>query len=282
MRVAVIGATGVIGRHVIPRLLEHGHLVRAIVLHPERAAWQSVLGVEVVPGNILDRSTLQGVTDGCEVAINLATSIPRPGQPGDYSMNDRIRREGTRNFLDACFEGGAHRFIQQSITFLYGTHGSQIMTEDAPLKPPPVVYSAIDMEDTVRAAPIDWLILRGGALYGPGTGREDHWRQLAQEGQLRWIENGGRLISLIHVVDLARAFVAASQHGRSGSILNVVDDDPVTERDLYTYLAAQIGAPAPGPGGGPPPPFPACSNARAKSELSWAPLYPSYRSGLVW
>jgi nucleoside-diphosphate-sugar epimerase len=281
MRVVVIGATGVIGRHLVPRLVEYGHEVRAIVLHPERAAWLSVLGVEVVPGNILDRPTLQGSVHGYEMAINLATSVPRPGQPGDYSMNDRIRREGTRNFLDACIDGGADRFIQQSITFLYGDHGAQLMTEDMPLQPPPVAQSAVEMEDIVRAAGLDWLILRGGALYGPGTGREDHWRKLAQDGQLRWTGDGDTFISLIHVADFARAFVAAIQRGRPGNILNVVDDDPVTERDLYTYLAAQIGAPAPRPGGHPSPPSLACSNARAKSELSWAPVYPTYRSGLV-
>ena len=96
----------------------------------------------------------------------------------------------------------------------------------APLRPGPVIQSAADMEELVRQAALAWCILRGAMFYGAGTGLEERWRQAARTGELILPGDGSDRISLIHVVDMARAVVAAVESAPAGSIYNVVDDEP--------------------------------------------------------
>lgn len=280
MKILVVGATGVLGRNVVPRLVERGHAVRAIVRRPEQARFLEHVGSEPMIGDIFDRDSLNRAAHGCEAALHLATAIPKSGSQ-DWSLNDRIRREGTRNFIAAASHGGVKRYIQQSITLLYGDKGQAIVDESAPLQLTPVSQSAADMEDLVRASTLDWCILRGGLFYGAGTGREDEWRQAARQNRLALPGDGRDLISLVHVVDMARAVVAATEHTRSGSVYNIVDDEPVSYKRLFTYIAAQLDLAAPQAGGPKYLPSLGCSNARVKQELSWQPSYPGYRSGLA-
>jgi nucleoside-diphosphate-sugar epimerase len=254
--------------------------VRVVVRDAERLSYFRQMGVEAAIGDILDLGSLQTAAGGCEAALHLATAIPRSGER-DWSLNDRIRREGTRNLIAAATKNGVRRYVQQSIAMLYGDTGQEVVTESAPLRPSPVIQSAADMEDLVRASTLDWCILRGGLFYGPGTGREEDWRQAAQEGRLVYPADGSDLLSQVHVVDMARAVVLATEKARPGSVYNIVDDEPVSYTRLYSFVAAQLGAPEP-TGGGPRVlrSF-ACSNARVKEELGWEPAYPSYLSGLA-
>jgi 2-alkyl-3-oxoalkanoate reductase len=287
MKIAVIGATGVLGRQVIPRLVERGHHVRAIVRQPAQAERLQRLGVEALLGDILHPDMLVPATIDCDAALHLATAIPKAGQAPDWRMNDRIRREGTHNFAGACQTNGVRRYVQQSITFLYGDHGTHLVDEGAAIQPSPSAQSAVDMESFVQAARFDWCILRGGLFYGTGTGRDDQWRQAAQAGTLQLPGDGSALISLVHVVDMARAVVMAVERATARSIYNVVDDQPVDYRTLYYYVAAQVNGAEPRPGGevvlrgGVVLPSLGCRNTRMKTELGWEPLYPTYRSGLA-
>lgn len=280
MKVLVVGATGVLGRNVVPRLIERGHTVRAMVRRPEQALFLEFIGAEPVPGDILDQQSLERGAGGCEIALHLATAIPS-SSGGDWSLNARIRREGTRNLLSSAANNGIRRYIQQSIAFLYGDNGQKIVDESAPLRPTPIIQSAADMEETVRASSLEWCILRGGSFYGPGTGSEEAWRREAQQGDLILPGDGEDLISLVHVVDMARAVVTAVEEARPGSIYNVVDDEPVSYKRLYAYIATQTGAQPPQAGGPKAPRSLGCSNAKIKAELSWQPVYPTYCSGLV-
>lgn len=281
MNVAVIGATGVLGRHVVPRLVERGHHVRAIVRRPVQADRLQRMGIEAVLGDILDGDTLVPAIGGCEAALHLATAVPKPGEVQDWSMNDRIRREGTHSFLTACQTNGVRRYVQQSITLLYGDHGTQIVDESAAVQPTPLTASAVDMESLVRNTDFEWCILRGGLFYGRGTGRDDEWRKAAQAGTLQLPGDGISLLSLVHVVDMARAVVLAVERAAARSIYNVVDDRPVAYRTLYHYVAAQVDGPEPRPGGDVVLPSLGCSNRRIKTELGWEPLYATYRAGLA-
>jgi nucleoside-diphosphate-sugar epimerase len=279
MQILVVGATGVLGRQVVPRLVERGHSVRAVVRRPEAAHGLAAAGVEIAAGDILEAESLLAAARGCDAALHLATAIPKPG--GDWSRNDRIRRDGTRNLLAAAAANGVRRYVQQSIVMLYGDTGQTSVDEAAPLQPSPVIQSAADMEQMVQAAALDWCILRGGLFYGAGAGLEDGWRQAARAGTLQLPGDGSDLISLIHVVDMARAVVLAVEGAPPGSIYNVVDDEPARYADLLAYVAAQVGS-SPPPTGGPRrmASF-GCSNAKIKRELGWQPAYPSYRSGLA-
>jgi 2-alkyl-3-oxoalkanoate reductase len=280
MNVLIIGATGVLGRNVIPRLLEGGHHVRAIVRRSQSVRYLEQAGVEVRSGDIFDRSSLEAASIGCDAALHLATAIPKDGNR-DWSLNDRVRREGTRNLLDAVLKNGVRRYIQQSITLLYGDNGRQIVDESAPLQVSPISQSAADMEEMVRSSGIEWSILRAGIFYGTGTGREDGWRQSARAGNLALPGDGSDLISLIHVVDMARAVIAALERAPAASIYNIVDDDPVSYKRLFDHVAAQLGADSPQAGGPKFLPSLGCSNAKARRDLGWIPAYPNFLSGLT-
>lgn len=281
MKIAVIGATGVLGRQVIPRLVERGHQVRAIVRLPAEAERLERMGLEAVIGDILEPDLLLPATAGCDGALHLATAIPRSGQVQDWSLNDRIRREGTQYFVAACQANGVRRYVQQSITLLYGEHGQEIVDEEAAIQANPITQSAVEMEAIVRATGFEWSILRGGLFYGPYTTREDEWRRALRAGELQLPDDGRDLISLVNVVDMARAVVAAADNAPPGNVYNIVDDEPVSYRRLFTYLAAQLDTAGPPPGGPQFLPSLGCSNEKAKRELSWHPLYASYRSGLA-
>jgi 2-alkyl-3-oxoalkanoate reductase len=120
MRVAVLGATGVVGRHVVPRLCEHGHEVRAVVRSEADAQTLRAIGIEAAHGDIFDVQSLRQAVERCSAALHLATAAPRPDQARSWALNDRIRREGTANLLEACRNAGVQRYVQQSIAFLVG------------------------------------------------------------------------------------------------------------------------------------------------------------------
>ena len=280
MRMFVVGATGVLGRHTLPRLVERGHSVAVVARRPEDVARLRRLGFDAHRGDILDAESLREPLRGCEVALHLATAIPthRPGVGWD--LNDRIRREGTRNLLAAAQQQGVRRYVQQSITLLYGDGGDQLISEDHPLAPYPRIASAFEMEEAARASSLEWVMLRGGSFYGPGTGREDAWYREAEAGTLTVPGDGSALLSLIRVEDMARAVVLAAEAAPAGAIYNVVDDVPVSYRELYNFVAARKMLPEP-PAGGPPVTSLGCSNTAIQRALGWEPAWPSYRSGLA-
>jgi uncharacterized protein YbjT (DUF2867 family) len=96
MQVAVIGATGIVGRHVVPRLREHGHHVRAVVRSEADVEALRCVGIEALRGDILDRHCLRQAVEGCSVAFHLATAAPRPGQAPNWALNDRIPAVNTQ------------------------------------------------------------------------------------------------------------------------------------------------------------------------------------------
>jgi uncharacterized protein YbjT (DUF2867 family) len=185
MKVLVVGATGVLGRNVILRLVEAGHSVRAVVRREEQARFlQQWQGVEALIGDISDRQSLERAASGAQAALHLATAIPK-NDSQDWSQNDRVRMEGTRNLLDALVIQGVRRYVQQSIVLVYGKQGNEIVDETALLQMTAINRSAIEMEEMVRASGLAWSILRGGLFYGPGTGREEGWWQAARQGVLK-------------------------------------------------------------------------------------------------
>jgi 2-alkyl-3-oxoalkanoate reductase len=280
MQIGVVGATGVLGRQVIPRLQERGHTVRAVVRQTAQAEMLRRLGVEAFLGDILDGDSLRAPMAGCDAVLHLATAIPRRGEPRDFTRTDRIRREGTRNLLDAAREGGVRRYIQQSIVFVYGDRGTELADECTPVQPESRP-SATDMERMVQESSLDWCILRGGLFYGPLSGLEAGWRQDLQSGTLRLPGDGNVRLSLVHEADMARVVVLATEQAPPLSTYNVVDDQPVTYRDLFGHLAALTGAPPPAPGGAMDLPDLGCRNGKLKADLGWTPAYPTYRSGLL-
>ena len=95
-----------------------GAHVRALVRRPEAAGVARACGADVRIADIFDEASLVAAMEGCEISINLATSLPGPSGRGDYAVNDRVRREGAPIWLKACERAGVTRVIQQSIAMV--------------------------------------------------------------------------------------------------------------------------------------------------------------------
>jgi nucleoside-diphosphate-sugar epimerase len=286
-RIAVLGATGVYGRHLVPRLIAAGHRVRALVRRPQAAGLAAACGAELAAADIFDEASLRAGLAGCDLAINLATSLPSSSRPGgDFAKNDQLRREGTPVWVRACREAGVPRVLQQSIAMVHAG-GGNAWADETTFHPVgadvagAAIQAARAMEASIEGSGLDWLILRGAFFYGPGTGLDDDWFARAQAGKLRLPGDGGDFVSLVHVADMAAATLAAIARWPSRQALIVADDRPTTWRDLLGYVCAIVSSQPPQPGGRSLMPSFRVKNARAKELLSWAPWYPDYRAGLV-
>jgi nucleoside-diphosphate-sugar epimerase len=289
LRIAVLGATGVYGRHLLPRLTALGCRVRALVRKPEAARLAAECGAEVVQADIFDLAALRAGLAGCDLAINLATSLPNPSKPaqGDFAANDQLRRTGTPIWVRACREAGVTRVLQQSIAMTHAGGGSAWADEttlhalagDDPFSA--AVAAVRAMETTVVESGLDWLILRGALFYGPGTGFDDDWFARARAGKLRLPGAGEDYVSLVHICDMAAATVAATQRWPSRQALIIADDEPVQWRDLLSYVCLLAGANPPEAGGPARMASFRVSNRRARELLDWVPGYASFRTGLI-
>lgn len=288
MRIAVLGATGVYGRHLIPRLSAAGYRVRALAREPARARIAAACGAELMAADIFDEASLRGGLVGCDVAINVATSLPRPtSERGAYARNDQLRREGTGFWVRACRDAGVGRILQQSIAMVHAGGGDAWADETTfhPIDQESSVGATIaavrEMEATVAESGLDWVVLRGGLFYGPGTGLDDDWFARAGAGTLRLPGEGHDYVSLVHIADMAAATVAAVDRGPSCQALIVADDHPARWRDVFGHVCAVSGSNPPEPGGRALMPSLRVRNSRAGEVLSWTPSYKDYRAGLV-
>jgi nucleoside-diphosphate-sugar epimerase len=281
MDVFVTGGSGVLGHAVIPALVAAGHRVEALVRTDADGAIVSGLGARPVHGDLLDPRGLAPIH--ADAVAHFASSIPRPDRDtGSWATNDRIRTEGTRTLLAAAAAGSVRRVLGYSVVWVYGDHGDDWVTEDTPLPAEvhPPVQSALALEEAVRASGLEWVILRGARLYGPGTGTTEQLLAAAASGTLRTESDGSAFQSLVTAEDTAQAAVLALERVTPATVLNVVDDQPLRERELYAVLAAQVGGPQPARGAvGPSWGSLRVSNARARS-YGFRPRYPNVVAGL--
>ncbi len=308
MRVFLAGATGVIGRRLLPMLIARGHDVTGMTRSSERAEWLRSLRARAVILDALDEHAVVAAVGEAEpeAVIHQLTSIPQRLDPHsierDFQANDRLRSEGTRILVAAAQAAGAERILAQSVAFSYapgppGTIHSEsdplLGGENAPAGFRRSAESLRALERQVLGA--GGLVLRYGYFYGPGTAisSSGSMGQDVSRRRLPVIGGGAGVWSLIHIDDAATATLAALSRGDSGAY-NIVDDEPAPVAQWIPALAAALGAK-------PPRRVPAlvarplagaygvhtmtrgqgASNAKARRELGWAPAQPSWRSGFT-
>lgn len=281
MKIAVAGPTGVLGRAVIPLLLQQGYEVRALARSVEKARQLLPQNIEIAACDLLSPDLDEKIaTDiqGCEAVMHLATSIPQNfARPNAWDANTRLRTEVVRTLLRASLEVGVETYIQQSITMAYPDCGENWITEDVPLDTSPerasVCAPVIAMEGMIRNVPthqLQWCILRGGSFVGRDTFQDRTIENIRAGREIIPCE-GRNFVSLIHVADMAAAVVAALKYAPAGSVFNVVDE-PLRQHEYSDRLAGSIGANKPQRDfDSPCPPSWRCSHQLAKSMLNWRP-----------
>jgi 2-alkyl-3-oxoalkanoate reductase len=307
MRVFVAGATGALGRRLVPLLVAGGHQVTAMTRSPGKAAGLRAAGAEPVVADALDRdAVLAAVAEARpEVVVHqltaLAGALDFRRFDESFAATNRLRTEGTDHLVAAARAAGARRLVAQSFTgWPFARVGGPVKTEDDPLDPDPPaeLRRTLDairrLESAVLGADgLEGLVLRYGGFYGPGTsvGAGGSMLEDLRRRRFPMVGAGTGVWSFVHIDDAAAATVAAVERGAPG-IYQIVDDDPAPVSAWLPELAAAVGA-------RPPRRLPAwvarlvagehavvmmtevrgASNAKARRELGWRPAWPSWRQG---
>ncbi len=304
MKVFLAGATGVIGRRLVPMLLAEGHRVTGTTRYPAKAEVLRAAGAEPVVVDAFDATALTTAVKEAEpdAVIHMLTSLPPRLDPRkmerDLAANDRLRSEGTPNLVAAARAAGTRRIVAESIAFAYapGTPGTlhhehDPLFLDAPKSFQRTARALADLEQSVLGA--EGVVLRYGFLYGPDTMLSPSGSIVEDLRRRRMpiVGAGTGVWSLLHVDDAARAALRALDRERSG-VFNIVDDEPAPVSAWLPALAAAVGAPRPwrvptaiarlaagSYGVSVMTESQGASNELAKSELGFEPAYASWREG---
>ena len=299
MRVAIAGATGVLGRRMVRQLLERGHGV--VGLARDEKGMQTIrrLGGEAVAADIFDARSLAKAFGQADVVIHAATSIPTDvsGGRAAWELNDRLRREGTRALTAAAAMLGAKTYLQQSVVWVARPADDSFFEEKTAVGTPGELYrSAFDGERIAAEAGerygFNVAVLRCGGFYAPDAQHTRTFAQALLKRRLPLIGAGDVVSANIHADDAAHAFVAAAEAGRTG-LWHVTDDEPTTIREMLLDFARELGAPTPRR-------LPLwlarffvpgsvidfftrstrTSNRLFREEVGWSPRFPSFKVGL--
>ena len=308
MRVFVAGATGAVGKQLVPRLVAAGHEVHGMTRSDSKTALLEELGAVPVVADALDPDRVAEVVARAEpdVIVHELTAIGELDMrrfDRAFALTNRLRTEGTDHLLSAGQAVGVERFVAQSHILAYGHTGAAVKTEQdeafavAPPKKMRQAVAAIrHLEEAVLGAPwTEGIVLRYGHFYGPGTSMaaDSEELELVRRRKFPVVGDGAGVWSFIHVADAAEATLAAIEHGSRG-VYNVVDDDPAPVAEWLPALAEELGAQ-------PPMRVPrfvgrlfagdvgammmteirGASNAKAKRELGWRPAHASWRQGFT-
>jgi 2-alkyl-3-oxoalkanoate reductase len=304
MRVLVAGATGVVGRQLVPQLIAAGYQVTATTRSADKAAGLRAAGADAAVVDGLDSIAVGETVARAEPEIVIHQMTALAGNfdlrhiERTFAMTNKLRTAGIDNLLAAAQAAGARRVIAQSYSGWPNIRtGGPVKTEDDPFDPDPpkAMRSTLDaikhLEQAVVASPLEGVVLRYGNLYGPGA--TDLMVDMLERRQVPVIGNGAGIWSFLHVQDAASAAVAALDRGAAG-VYNIVDDEPAPVSEWLPVLAAAVGAK-------PPHRIPAwlgrlaageaavsmmtkvrgSSNAKAKREMRWELAWPSWRDGFA-
>lgn len=309
MRILVAGATGALGKQLVPRLAAGGHDVTGITRSDAKQRMIRDMGARAAVADALDAEAVARVVAQTEpeVIVHQLSALSGAMNARSYremlEATNRLRIEGTDHLLAAGRAIGVRKFVAQSYCgsgMPFARTGGPVKTEEDPLDPAPVgdMRAGIDalrhLENAVTGA--DWtegIVLRYGGFYGPGTSlaRGGEHFEMIRKRKMPVIGSGAGIWSFVHIEDAADATMIAIERGRRG-IYNIVDDDPAPVNEWLPAAAAALGARKPlrvprwlgrlvaGEG------FTVmmtevrgASNAKAKRELGWTPRHPSWREG---
>jgi 2-alkyl-3-oxoalkanoate reductase len=307
MKVFVAGATGGLGRRLVPILVASGHQVVAMTRDRDKARLVRDLGATPVVADGLDRAAVMAAVLGAEpeIVIHQMTALLgvksfRKFDEG-FAQTNRLRTEGLDYLLEAARTASARRFIAQSFgNWNYERTGSTLKTEDDPLDPHPPARMSETMnairylENALAVSDdIEGIALRYSNFYGPGAhiGEGGPFIDQVRRRKLPIIGNGAGVWSFTHVDDAATATILAMDRGEPG-VYNIADDEPAAvavwlpelavaleakpPRRVPTWLGRLVGGE---PGVSLFTKIRGASNAKAKRELGWQLIYPSWRDG---
>jgi len=243
VKVAVTGATGVIGRSAVTSLIAAGHEVRGMARTPQKAEKLQVMGAEAVVTSLADHDGLVAMFEGCDAVCNFATHIPvglTAAWARSWRTNDRLRTEGVRRVVDAAREAGVRRLVQESVSFLYADQGDEWVDEYSPVAITPATEPASVGESHVQEYQCEsrvGVVLRFGTIIGNDALTRWHLKA-AEGGRPFGLGSPEGWTHVVHTDDLGGAVLAAL--AAPTGVYNV-GADPLRRSDLVHGYAEAVG-----------------------------------------
>ena len=244
MKVLVAGATGVIGRQLVPLLVGLGHEVVGLSRTAAGCDTLTELGATGLRGDVLDAEPLAELVRSAAPAVVINQVTDLGGL--NFAENARVRRDGTHNLARASRWAGVRRFISQSIAWAYGpgdapAREAEALDVDSVGRRKATVDAVVAAEGDAMQLP-EHVVLRYGMFYGPGTWHSGGGLYARQLREGTFAASDG-VVSFIHVADAAAA-AAAALDWPSG-IVNVVDDEPAAGVEWVRETCRAVGVPVP-------------------------------------
>ena len=245
MNVFVAGATGVVGRRLVPLLAGAGANVTAVARSDAKAAQLEKQGAKPVRVDLFDPAAVEAAVAGSDAVINVATKIPsglRILMPGAFRENIRIRTEASQNLALAAINTRARTFIQESFAPTYPDRGDEWIDESVPIQPTSYVRSVLDAESAAAEFTRSGgkgIVLRFSMFYGPQSSLTLDAVKSVRRGFVPAFGAGDAYMSSIWIDDAAAAVFAALSV--PAGTYNVTDDIPVQRREAFDLLAAELG-----------------------------------------
>jgi dihydroflavonol-4-reductase len=237
MRIAVTGATGFLGRHLVPELGRRGHEVVPMSRHSAR------------PGDILDRGYVASCLRDCQMVFHLAARVGSGFRPREYEVN----LAGTRNLVEVSEELGVSRFVHISSLAVMGEDRRHVGTDETTPVPEdlPDRYSISKAAgermvlDAHRGTPV--VVIRPGWVWGPGDEGTRELFDMVRRGSFRFIGDGENLTYFVHVRNIVQLLASLVEIDPfpSGEVFNITDGDRRSMRDFVNDIAGGLGVERP-------------------------------------
>lgn len=282
MRVLIVGP-GYVGLALGREMVRRGHEVFGLSRSGDASGELNTAGLHPLAGDITRPETLLDLPAQYDWVVNCVSSSY--GGADDYR---RVYLQGARNLLTWLEPTPPAKFVYTSSTGVYGQNDGSLVDESAPTEPPTdtsrvLVETEQAILKSVRERNFPAVVLRVAGIYGPGRG---WWFKQFLAGEARLEGEGRRTLNMIHRDDVAGCLIAALERGRPGEVYNAVDDEPVTQRDFFLWLATQLNRPMPL---SVPEDAEATrkrgvtnkrlANAKLKAELGYHFKFPTFREG---
>ena len=294
MKIFVAGATGVIGRRLVPILIEAGADVTGVARSDEKERQLQKQGATPLRVDLFEPAAVETAVAGHDIVINMATKIPsgmRVFAPGAFNENIRIRTEASQNLASAAIATRARRFIQESFSPAYPDRGDEWIDEEVSIEPAKYIASVRHAEsaaDEFTRSGGAGVVLRFSMFYGPDSSLTLDMLKAVRSGFAPTFGGGDAYMSSIYTDDAASAVFAALSV--PAGVYNVTDDMPMCRREAFDLLAKAMRVRAPrimpkwvtnafGSIGDALGRSHRVSNAKLKNASGWAPKVPSLREG---
>jgi nucleoside-diphosphate-sugar epimerase len=282
MRVLIVGC-GYVGLPLGAELVRLGHEVFGLKRSASGEQELIAAGIKPLHADIANADDLRTLPSGFDWVVNCVAS--GGGSKEDY---ERTYLQGTRNLLKWLSAAPPRKYIYTSSTSVYAQNDGSIVTEDSPTEPSAetakvLVATEKLLLNAVREKDFPAVILRLSGIYGPGRG---YWLQQFLQGEARIEGAGDRFLNMIHREDVIGTAIVALEKAEGGSIFNVSDSEPATQRTVFEWLAQRLNKPL-------PPVIPAeaaesrrrgatskrISNLKLRNELGYGLKFPTFREG---